>query len=53
MNFILCIYKYIYYLLLLVININSYKVNIVRVGVFYSYFLVKKWLREKVKFNKL
>lgn len=50
MNFILCIDKYIYYLLILVININCYKVNIVRVGVwvFYCYFLVKKWVGEKV-----
>lgn len=53
MNSILCIYKYIYYSLLLAININSYKANIVRVGVPYSHFPAKKWLREKAKSNKL
>lgn len=43
MNSILCIHKYIYYSLLLAININSYKANIVRVGVGvpYSHFQLK------------
>lgn len=55
MNSILCIYKYIYYSLLLAININSYKANIVRVGVGvpYGHFPAKKWLGEKAQSNKL
>lgn len=54
-NSILCIDKYIYCSLLLAININCYKANIVRVGVGvpYSHFPARKWLGEKAQSNKL
>lgn len=55
MNSILCIDKYIYYSLILAININCYKANIVRVGVRvpYCHFPAKKWVGEKAQSNEL